>query len=95
VEGEGFQYVTMCDLGIEKLASLGIVPLMELASKVTRVPGATVPLLVTLRGTLEGMVRLHPLMKGETMARTSLGVKARSNAAGTTVPVLDKRLRTV
>ena len=90
-----FQFVAMRDVGIEKLTSLGIVPLMELAWKVTRVPGPTVPLLVTVRGTLEGMVRLHPLMKGETMARTSLGVKARSNGEETTVPVLEKRLRTV
>lgn len=42
-----------------------------------------------------GMGTLHPLINGAAMAKTSLGVNAMSNAAGTTVPVPEKILRTV
>jgi len=75
--------------------SCGTVPLMESALKVSRVPGATVPVLVILSGVFAGMPTLQPLTKGVTRAKTSFGVNPISNAAGTAVPVPDKRLRIV
>ena len=56
--------------------------------KVKRVPMLTVPVFVMARDGFAGMPRSQPEMKAPAMAKTSLGVKAKSNACGMAVPAL-------
>jgi len=70
--------------------------LIVAAWNVSAVPGPTVPVLVKLRGVLDGIGMLHqPVINGEAKARTSLGVSAKSKAEGMAVPVPERRLRMV
>lgn len=63
-------------------------PLIAGELNVKSVPIATVPVFVRARGWFAGTPRSQPEMKPPAMAKTSLGVRARSNACGIAVPEL-------
>ena len=63
-------------------------PFMAGELKVKSVPMLTAPVFVIVRGGFGGTPRSQPEMKGPAMPKTSLGVKAKSNACGIAVPAL-------
>ena len=63
-------------------------PLMAGELKVRSVPMLTAPVFVMVKAGFAGIPRSQPEMKGPARAKTSLGVKAKSNACGIAVPAL-------